>query len=98
MCGRRSEAVYIADMVSACERMLVFASGRQPDELLAETLPHRGAILHELVILGEAARYVTPERRAQWATFRGKTSLGCVTSWFTTITVSTTCSYYTHST
>lgn len=33
MCGRRSEAVYIADMVSACERMLVFASGRQPDEL-----------------------------------------------------------------
>jgi len=66
MCGRRSEAVYIADMVSACERMLVFASGRQPDELLAETLPHRGAILHELVILGEAARYVTPERRAQW--------------------------------
>ena len=52
MCGRRSEAVYIADMVSACERMLVFASGRQPVELLAETLPHRGAILHELVILG----------------------------------------------
>jgi uncharacterized protein with HEPN domain len=66
MCGVRSEAVYVADMVTACERMLVFASGRPTEELLDINLPYRGALLHQLVILGEAAKYVTAERRAQW--------------------------------
>jgi uncharacterized protein with HEPN domain len=66
MCGRRSEAAYVADMVAACERMLVFASGRPTQDILDECLPYRGAILHQLIVLGEAARYITIERRQQW--------------------------------
>jgi len=66
MCGKRSQAVYVADMVTACERMLAFASGRRPEDILDESLPYRGALLHQLVILGEAARYIADERREQW--------------------------------
>ena len=63
MCGRRSEDAYIADMVEACERVLVFASGLSDLELMERDLPYRGAVLHQLTILGEAAKYVTVERR-----------------------------------
>ena len=66
MCGRRSETAYVADMVEACERMLVFASGLSDAELIARDHPHRGAVLHQLTILGEAARYVTEESRQRW--------------------------------
>lgn len=66
MCGKRSEAVYVADMVTACERMLIFASGTRSEDLLDVTLPHRGAVLHQLVILGEAARNITARQRRQW--------------------------------
>lgn len=66
MCGKRSEAACVADMVTACERILIFSSGRSTGEILDESMPYRGALMHQLVILGEAARYVTGERRAQW--------------------------------
>lgn len=67
MCGRRSEVAYVADMVAACERMLVFASGKRTEDMLDEGLPYRGALLHQLIVLGEAARCITTERREQWA-------------------------------
>lgn len=66
MCGQRSETAYTADMVLACERILAFASGLSDAELMDVQLPHRGAVLHQLTILGEAAKYVDVERRALW--------------------------------
>ena len=66
MCGHRSEIAYVADMVEACERVLVFASGWSDSELVERDLPHRGAILHQLTILGEAAKYVTEATRERW--------------------------------
>jgi len=66
MCGRRNEIAYVADMVEACERVVVFASGRSDGDLLDREQPYRGAILHQLTILGEAAKHVSAERRSCW--------------------------------
>jgi uncharacterized protein with HEPN domain len=76
VCGRRSDTAYVADMVQACERMLVFASGVSDDELMRHDRPHRGAVLHELIVLGEAAKHVDESRRAKvpaipWADITG---------------------------
>ncbi|MDO9107957.1 MAG: DUF86 domain-containing protein [Coriobacteriia bacterium] len=66
MCGRRNEIAYVADMVEACERVMIFASGRSDEDLLDREQPYRGAILHQLTILGEAAKHVDADRRSQW--------------------------------
>jgi len=66
MCGRRNEIAYVADMAEACERIVVFASGRSDEDLLDREQPYRGAILHQLTILGEAAKHVDAERRSRW--------------------------------
>ena len=76
MCGRRSETAYVADMVQACERILVFASGVSDDELMRHDRPIRGAVLHELIVLGEAAKHVDERRAARfpdipWADIAG---------------------------
>ncbi|MFU8890119.1 MAG: DUF86 domain-containing protein [Anaerosomatales bacterium] len=76
MCGRRSESAYVADMLQACERMLVFASGVSDEDLMRHDRPHRGAVLHELIVLGEAAKHVSDSRRTMmpaipWADMTG---------------------------
>lgn len=63
-------------MIQACERMLVFASGVTDDELLRHDRPHWGAVLHELIVLGEAAKHVSEPRRTKmpaipWADMTG---------------------------
>jgi len=45
----------------------MFASGLSDLEMMEQDHPHRGAILHQLTILGEAAKYVTEERREHWS-------------------------------
>ena len=67
MCGRRNEIAYVADMVEACERVMVFASGRSDEDLLNREQPYRGAILHQLTILGEAAKHIDADRRSRWS-------------------------------
>ena len=68
MCGRKNETAYLADMVEACERVIVFASGVADDDLMDRSAPLRGAVLHQLTILGEAAKYIDDERRLVWPT------------------------------
>jgi uncharacterized protein with HEPN domain len=67
VCGRRDETVYLEDMIGACEQILIFARGWGDEELLGLQSPYRGAILHQLTILGEAAKYVGAERRKCWS-------------------------------
>jgi uncharacterized protein with HEPN domain len=64
MCGRRDEVSYLRDMVAACERMVIFSAGVCDADLMALELPHRGAVLHQLIVLGEAAKHVSGETAA----------------------------------
>lgn len=51
----RDPGVYLEDMVGACERIIAFSRGVSDIELMDEDAPLRGAVLHQLMILGEAA-------------------------------------------
>jgi uncharacterized protein with HEPN domain len=51
-------------MIGACERVLIFSAGVPDSELLSRELPYRGAILHELIVLGEAAKHISVETAA----------------------------------
>ena len=64
MCGRRDEISYQRDMVAACERIIIFSTGVCDADLMALELPHRGAVLHQLIVLGEAAKHVSAETAA----------------------------------
>ena len=59
MCGRRDEVTYLKDMTVACERILVFSAGVSDADLMTQELPHRGAVLHQLITLGEAVKHVS---------------------------------------
>jgi uncharacterized protein with HEPN domain len=61
MYGRRVESAYLRDMIASCERIAVFSVGVADDDLLSTELPQRGAIHHELIFMGEAAKHVSPE-------------------------------------
>ncbi len=52
-------------MVQACESIVVFAAGVSDSDLMHCDHPYRGAVLHELIVLGEAAKHVSKTRRAQ---------------------------------
>ena len=64
MCGRRDEVSYLRDMVAACERIIIFSAGVCDVDLMELELPHRGAVLHQLIVLGEAAKHVSTETAA----------------------------------
>lgn len=66
MCGRRTERAYVADMIQACELILVFARGRADEELMDPRDTPKGAILQQLIVLGEAAKYVSDTSRERW--------------------------------
>ena len=57
----RDPGVYLEDMVGACERIVSFSRGVGHDDLMDESGPFRGAVLHQLMILGEAARNLPDE-------------------------------------
>lgn len=63
----RDPGVYLEDMVGACERVIAFSRGVKDDELMDEDRPLRGAILHQLMILGEAAKNVPEELRRPYS-------------------------------
>ena len=54
----RDPGVYLEDMVGACERVIAFSRGVSDTDLMDESKRLRGAILHQLMILGEAAKHV----------------------------------------
>jgi uncharacterized protein with HEPN domain len=56
--GKRDYGSYLEDMVEASERIIMFSADAKDEELLLESSPLRGAILHNLVVLGEAAKHV----------------------------------------
>ena len=64
MCGRRDEVSYLRDMVAACERIIIFSAGICDADLMALELPHRGAVLHQLIVLGEASKHVSADTAA----------------------------------
>ena len=57
----RDPGVYLEDMVGACERVISFSRGVSDVDLMDENKPLRGAVLHQLMILGEAAKHVPEE-------------------------------------
>lgn len=57
----RDPGVYLEDMVTACESIMVFSRAVGDEALVAEGTTTRGAILYQLMILGEAANNV-PDR------------------------------------
>lgn len=58
MYGGRDHGSAVQDMVEACEHIIIFSSDRSDEEVLDEREPYRGAILHNMMILGEAVRHV----------------------------------------
>jgi len=66
MSGERDLGSYVADMIEACERIVVFAQGVSDAELSDESRPHCAAVLHYLMILGEAAKQVPDEWKQRY--------------------------------
>lgn len=61
MSGERDLGSYAVDMIEACERIILFARGVTDAELVDESRPTCGAVLHYLMVLGEAAKQVPDE-------------------------------------
>ncbi|MHB1341417.1 MAG: HepT-like ribonuclease domain-containing protein [Coriobacteriia bacterium] len=61
MYGGRDYGSAVNDMVEACERIIIFSTGRSDAELLDESAPYYGAILHNMMVVGEAVRHVPTE-------------------------------------
>jgi uncharacterized protein with HEPN domain len=66
MSGERDLGSYVADMIEACERTVVFAQGISDVELTDESRPQCAAVLHDLMILGEAAKQVPDEWKQRY--------------------------------
>ncbi|MDZ4167662.1 MAG: HepT-like ribonuclease domain-containing protein [Coriobacteriia bacterium] len=62
----RDPGVYLEDMVGACERIIAFSRGVSDAELMDEDAPLRGAVLHQLMVLGEAAKNVPVEWKRRY--------------------------------
>jgi uncharacterized protein with HEPN domain len=63
--GRRDASVYLADMVEAMERVLAMTAGVADQAVMDADGPLRGHVLHQLTVLGEAAKHLPPEVVAQ---------------------------------
>jgi|GEM_PF-3986402 len=61
----RDPDVHLEDMVLACERVMAFSLGVSDGDLMDESKPLHDAVLYQLMILGEAARHVAPQRDAR---------------------------------
>jgi uncharacterized protein with HEPN domain len=65
----RSEAQRLQDMLEACERIAGFLRGMDFDAFQADQRTMR-AVLYDLVVLGEAAKGVSPETRERFPDIR----------------------------
>ena len=61
----RSEAQRLQDMRDACERIAGFLAGMDVEASRADQRTIR-AVLYDLVVLGEAAKGISPETRARF--------------------------------
>ena len=61
----RSEAQRLQDMRDACERIAGFLAGMDVEAFRADQRTIR-AVLYDLVVLGEAAKGISPETRARF--------------------------------
>lgn len=59
--GERDVGSHVEDMVEACERILLFSDGLTDDEVADAQSPVWGAILHNLAVMGEAAKHIAPD-------------------------------------
>ncbi|MDO8847401.1 MAG: DUF86 domain-containing protein [Coriobacteriia bacterium] len=66
MCGRRSEPAYVEDMIQSCERILMYARGNSDADLIDADMAYWDAILRQLIVLGEAAKYIGETSRVRW--------------------------------
>lgn len=66
MSGERDLGSHVADMIEACERIIVFAQGATDQQLTDESQALWSAVLYHLMILGEAAKKVPEEWRARF--------------------------------
>jgi len=76
MSGRSDPVAFVADMVQAAGRILAFTSGLSDPDVLDPEGPTRAAVLHLLVVIGEAAKHVPDDIRSRdpdlpWAAFAG---------------------------
>ncbi len=60
----RRDEVTLADIAQACRSILGFIQGMDRDTFLQD-LKTRSATLHQLLIVGEATKRLTPELRAR---------------------------------
>lgn len=65
MSGRRDTTAYLADMVAAMESVLALTVGVPDSAVMDERGPLRGHVLHQLTMLGEAAKHLPLEVVAQ---------------------------------
>lgn len=66
MCGRREVYAYVEDMVAACEQVMMFTRGMATAEIMDPATPVRGAVLHLLTVLGEAAKHVPQHLQSRY--------------------------------
>ncbi len=70
MSGERDLGSYVEDMVESCERIIVFSRVMDAD-LLDVNSPVRAAVLHHLMILGEASKQIPADWVVPIPTFHG---------------------------
>ncbi|KAF0208277.1 MAG: DUF86 domain-containing protein [Actinomycetota bacterium] len=66
MSGGRDLGSHVQDMVESCERIILFVAEVSDEKLLDPKSPLQGAILYQLMILGEAAKQVPEALRVRY--------------------------------
>jgi len=61
----RDESLYLADIESACEKVLKYTRGMNYQQFTKDDL-HFDAVLRNLEIIGEAAKNISEERRQKY--------------------------------
>jgi len=61
----RDETLYLADIESACEKVLKYTRGMSYQQFTKDDL-HFDAVLRNLEIIGEAAKNISEERRQKY--------------------------------
>lgn len=59
---QKDDRVYFLDMLNAAHRLKRFTNGMSKDEFMASEL-HQSAVIHQIQIIGEAARLVSDEAK-----------------------------------
>lgn len=67
MCGRRETYAYAEDMVASCEQVLLFTRDLDAAAIMDPETPVRGAVLHLLTVLGEAAKHLPQNVRDRYS-------------------------------